>query len=102
MKLKDEKSSDLAGVLAEVGEPVSWNGRSYQALVSDPAIGEHLELGGFAGTGEFTIKIPRTAFHKRQPKLGEIVTFEGDRFRITRITNHPQYPMLVLVVGPLE
>ena len=102
MKLKDEKSADLAGVLAEVGETVTWNGRSYPALVSDPNIGENLEIGGFVGTGEFTVKIPRTAFRKRRPRLGEIVTFEGDRFRITRITNHPQYPMLVLVVGPME
>ena len=102
MNLKAEKATDLAGVLAEVGEPVIWNERTYQALVSDPAMGEHLELGGFTGTGEFTIKIPRTAFHKRRPKLGEIVTFEGERFRIARATNHPQYPLLVLVVGPAE
>jgi len=102
MKLKDEKAADLAGVLAEVGESVVWNGHTYRALVSDPAMGESLELGGFTGTGEFTIKIPRTAFHKRRPKLGEVVTFEGERFRISRSTNHPQYPLLVLVVGPVE
>ena len=86
----------------EVGEPVTWNGRTLRALVSDPAIGEHLELGGFTDTGDFTIKIPRTAFGTQLPKLGEIVGFEGVRFRIVRITNHPQYPMIVMVVGPLE
>lgn len=102
MKLKSEKAADLAGVLDEVGEPVTWNGRTLKALVSDPAIGENLELGGFTGVGDFTIKIPHAAFGTQLPKLGEIVGFEGERFRITRITNHPQYPMLVLVVGPLE
>ena len=102
MKLNSEKSADLAQILDEVGEPVIWNGRTFKALVSDPAIGENLELGGFTGTGDFTIKIPRTSFDKRLPKLGEIIEFEGERFRITRITNHPQYPMLVIVVGPLE
>jgi len=62
VSIKDEKAADLAGILDEVGEPVTWNGRTLRALVSDPAIGEHLELGGFTGTGDFTIKIPRTAF----------------------------------------
>ena len=102
MSIKHEKAADLAGILDEVGESVTWNGRTLRALVSDPAIGEHLELGGFTGTGDFTIKIPRSAFGVQLPKLGEIVGFEGNRFRILRITNHPQYPMLVLVVGPLE
>ncbi|XHR30409.1 MAG: hypothetical protein ACFUZC_07570 [Chthoniobacteraceae bacterium] len=102
MSLRDEKAADLAGLLNEVGELVTWNGRTYKALVSDPAIGEHLDLGGFTGTGEFTIKIPRASFDKRLPKLGELVEFEGDRFRIERITNHPQYPLLVIVVGPLD
>jgi len=100
--MKHEKAADLAQILDEVGEPVAWNGRTFKALVSDPAIGEHLDLGGFTGAGDFTIKIPRTAFDARLPKLGEIIEFEGERFRITRITNHPQYPMLVIVVGPLE
>ena len=102
MNIKSEKAADLAGVLDEVGEPVIWNGRTFRALVSDPAIGENLELGGFIGTGDFTIKIPRVAFGVRLPKLGEVVGFEGGQFRIGRITNHPQYPLIVLVVGPLE
>ena len=102
MSIKDEKAADLAAILAEVGETVVWNGQPYRALVSDPTIGERLEIGGFADTGDFTIKIPRSAFSGRLPKLGEIVEFEGERFRIARITNHPQYPMIVLVVSPAE
>ncbi len=102
MSLKDEKAADLAQVLDAIGETVTWNGQSFRALVFDPAIGEELNLGGFTGTGDFTIKIMRAAFDGPLPKLGEIVGFEGNRFRIKRITNHPAYPMLVLVVGPLE
>ena len=102
MSIKDEKTADLAAILAEVGETVIWNGQPFRALVSDPTVGETLELGGFTASGDFTIKIPRTAFSARSPKLGEIVEFEGDRFRIARITNHPQYPMIVLVVSPAE
>lgn len=102
MSLKSEKSADLALILKAIGEPVTWNGQTFQAFVSDPAIGEHLDLGGFTGTGDFTIKIVRSSFAGQLPKLGEIVEFEGNRFRITRLTNHPQYPMLVLVLGPLD
>jgi len=102
MSLKEEKTADLIRLLDAIGETVTWNNRSFRALVTDPAIGEELNLGGFTGTGEFTIKIMRSAFTGPLPKLGEIVEFEGNRFRITRVTNHPQYPMLVLVVGPLE
>ena len=102
MNIKDEKAADLAAILAEVGETVTWNGRPFQSLVSDPTVGEHLELGGFVGTGDFTIKIPRAAFGGSLPKLGDVVEFEGERFRIVRITNHPQYPMIVLVVSPAE
>jgi len=98
----EEKAADLAQVLDAIGECVTWNNRFFRALVSDPAIGEELNLGGFTGTGEFTIKIMRSAFTGPLPKLGDIVGFEGNRFRISRVTNHPQYPMLVLVVGPLE
>lgn len=102
MSLKDEKVEDLAQILDAVGEVVTWNGHPLRALVSDPAIGEELNLGGFTGTGDFTIKVMRTAFGGRLPKLGDLVGFEGNLFRITRVTNHPQYPMLVLVVAPKD
>lgn len=103
MSIKDEKEADLAKILDAVGETVTWDGYSFKALVSDPAIGEQLNLGGFTGTGDFTIKIPRRAFRSRhEPKLGSIIGFNGNRFRVTRITNHPQYPMFVLVVSPVD
>lgn len=100
--MRDEKAADLAGILNEIGESITWNGQPLRALVSDPAIGEELNLGGFTGTGDFTIKVMRAAFSSGLPKLGDIVGFEGNLFRITRVTNHPQYPMLVLVVAPKD
>jgi len=100
MSIQDEMAADAAEILAEIGEPVTWNGRTYPALVSDPAIGEDLGIGGFTGTGDFTVKIMRSALGDARPKLGEIIGFEGARYRITRITDHPRYPMVVLVVSP--
>jgi len=103
MSLKDEKAEDLAKILHTIGETVTWNSRSFRALVSEPAIGEELNLGGFTGTGDFTVKIPIADFNGGpRPKLGDVIGFDGDRFRITRVTNHPRYPMLVLVVSPRD
>lgn len=100
MSIKEEMAADAAEILAEIGEPVTWNGKTFSALVSDPAIGEDLGLGGFSGTGDFTIKIMRSALGEARPKLGEIFGFENAQYRITRITDHPRYPMVVLVVSP--
>lgn len=93
-------AADVAEILAQIGEPVTWNGKEFPALISDPAIGEDLDLGGFTGTGDFTIKIMRAALGASRPKLGEIIRYEGGGYRITRITDHPRYPMVVLVVSP--
>ncbi len=100
MSIKDEMAADAAEILTEIGEPVTWNGRAYPALVTDPTAGEDLNLGGFAGTGDFTVKIMRAALGTTRPKLGEIIGFEGNRYRITRTTDHPRFPMVVLVVSP--
>lgn len=100
MSIHDEIAADAAEILSEIGESVSWNGRTFSALVSDPTIGEDLGLGGFSGTGDFTVKIMRSALGTARPKLGEIIGFENARYRITRITDHPRYPMVVLVVSP--
>ena len=102
MSLLDEKTADLSEVLAAIGEPVSWKGQNFRALVSEPAIGEDLNLGGFTHTGDFTIKILRSAFKNGLPQLGDPVVYESVNYRIARVTNHPVYPMIVLVVHPLD
>ena len=100
MSIKDEMAADAVEILAEIGEPVTWNGITFSALLSDPGLSEDLGLGGFSGTGDFTIKILRSALGDARPKLGDIIGFEGARYRITRTTDHPRYPMVVLVVSP--
>ena len=100
MSLHDEKSAALAEILAATGEPVVWKGQTYQALVTDNPLSQDLGLGGFDAKGDCTIKIPRVAFTNERPKLGERVEFQSAGYRITRVTDHPQYPMVVLVVEP--
>lgn len=100
MTIKDEMAADAGEILSEVGEAVIWRDQTFPALVSDPAIGEDLNLGGFDSTGDFTVKILRSSLGTARPKLGDILSFEGARYRITRITDHQRYPMVVLVVSP--
>ena len=102
MSLHDEKAAALAEMLVAIGEPVVWKGRTYQALVSDNPLSQDLALGGFVAKGDCTIKIPRAVFTGERPKLGEEIIFQETDYRITRLTDHPQYPMIVLVAEPKE
>ena len=100
MSLKEEKAAALTEILAATGEPVLWKGQTFQALVTDNPLNQELALGGFEAKGNCTIKIPRSAFTDQRPKLGDPIEFNGEPYRITRVTDHPQYPMIVLVAEP--
>jgi hypothetical protein len=100
MSLHDEKAAALAEVLAATGEAIVWNGQTYQALVSENPLSHELGLGGFEAKGDCTIKILRSTLGVDRPKLGELLEFQGVGYRITRVTDHPQFPMVVIVVEP--
>jgi hypothetical protein len=61
---------------------------------------QDLSLGGFDAKGDCTMKVLRSEFGAERPRLGDAVGFNGVTYRITRVTDHPQYPMVVLVVEP--
>ena len=48
------------------------------------------------------MKVLRSELGADRPKLGERVEFQSAKYRITRVTDHPQFPMIVLVVEPEE
>ena len=100
MSLHDEKAAALTEILTATGEPVLWKGRTLQALITDNPLNQELALGGFEAKGNCTIKIPRSAFPDERPKLGDPIEFNGEPHRITRVTDHQQYPMIVLVAEP--
>jgi hypothetical protein len=100
MSLHDEQAAALAEILLEQGEQITWKERTLHALVSDNPLSQDLGLGGFDAKGDCTMKVLRSELGTDRPKLGEAVTFDGVTYRITRITDHPQYPMVVLVVEP--
>lgn len=100
MSFHAEKAAALTEILTATGEPVLWNGQTLQALVTDNPLSQDLALGGFEAKGNCTIKIPRSAFTDERPKLGDPIEYNAEPYRITRVTDHPQYPMIVLVAEP--
>ncbi len=100
MSLHDEKAAALAEVLAATGEEIVWKGGTLHALVSENPLSQDLGLGGFDAKGDCTMKVLRSALGTDRPKLGEMLAFQGATYRITRVTDHPQFPMIVLVVEP--
>jgi len=102
MSLHDEKAAALAEVPAATGEQIVWKERTLHALVSDNPLRHDLGLGGFEAKGDSTMKVLRSELGADRPKLGERVEFQGAGYRITRVTDHPQFPMIVLVVEPEE
>ena len=99
MSLHEEKAAALAEVLDAMGEEVVWKGQTYRGLVTDNPISHELAFGGFEARGDCTVKIPRLAFTGSLPKLDDRLDFGGQGYRITRVTDHPQYPLIVLVVS---
>jgi hypothetical protein len=100
MSLHDEKAAALTEVLAAAGEEIVWKGCTLRALVSDNPLSHDLGLGGFVAKGDCTMKVLRSELGVDRPKLGERVEFQSANYRITRVTDHAQFPMIVLVVEP--
>jgi len=98
MALKSEKTADLAGIVAEIGEPVVWNGRTYRAIITSIESLETLQIGGFGEEYDFTVKIAKPALGKARPKANEPIQFDGKTYRISKISESASYPMVTLTV----
>ena len=98
MSLKEEKAADLAGIVAEIGEPVIWNNRTYKAIITSIESSEILQIGGFGEEYDFTVKIARTALGATRPKVNEALQFDGKTYRISKVSESPAYPMVTLTV----
>jgi hypothetical protein len=95
----DEIAADAAQVFAEFAKEIQWNERTYPALVSEPAFSQEFETGGFAETGDFTIKLLRANLLHGIPTLGDRITFNGEEHRVVRVTDRPPHPLIILVLS---
>ena len=98
MSLKQEKAADLAGIVAEIGEPVIWNSRTYKAIITSIESSNILQIGGFSEEYDFTVKIPKAALVAQRPKVNEPIQFDGKTYRISKVSESPAYPMITLTV----
>ena len=98
MSIKHEKAADLAGVLDEVGEPVTWNGRTFKAIITSIDSSETLQIGGFGEDYDFTVKIAKSAMGRARPKVNEAIQFDGNTYRIAKVSESPAYPLVTLTV----
>ena len=96
MPLPPEIESDIAAILAEFGEQIEWNNQSYQALVSDAGLGDAQALGGWVEQGSLTVKLLRSSLGGSVPALGDLLTFNGEQYRVIRIESRPSRPIVLL------
>jgi len=101
MSLKDEKAADAAELLEAIGEPVTWNGRTFQALISPVEIGAtKAGVGGFEEGYDFTVKIAASAFpdSQRPQPNADTVSFDGRDYLVGKVSSHQQSPFVTLHV----
>jgi len=98
VNIKDEKVADLAGIVAEIGEPVVWNGRTYRAIITSIESSETLQIGGFGEEYDFTVKIAKAVLGRFRPKVNEAIQFDGKTYRISKVSDSPAYPIVTLTV----
>jgi hypothetical protein len=101
MSIHEEMASDAAQIFAEFGKPVEISGTTVSALISEPTETVSLEPGGFVAEGNFTVKVLRASVSEL-PKIGDIVSYNAERFRIVRTANRPPHPIVTLTVEPVE
>ena len=94
-------AADAAQIFAEFGKQVLWRDHAYPALISEPAFSQEFETGGFADTGDFTVKLLRATLLHGVPKLGDRIACNGEEYRVVRVTDRPPHPLVILVLsGP--
>ena len=98
MSIKEEKAADLAGIVAEIGEPVVWNSRTYKAIITSIESSDILQIGGFGEEYDFTVKIAKASLGSTRPKVNETIQFDGKTYRISKVSESPGYPMVTLTV----
>jgi hypothetical protein len=98
VSLKDEMAADAAEILAEIGEPVTWDGRPFNAIISPVGLSDSLQIGGFDQEYDFTVKIPKASLGGARPKPRDAVEFDGTTYRVAKVSESPSSPFVVLTV----
>lgn len=93
--LQREQAADIGQIVSETGGEITWSGRAYPAIVTDPAISFDLERGGLMSDADFIVKIPRASLPSASPPAAHDVFTIGDEvYKVASITDKPGSPWL--------
>ena len=98
MSFKQEAAKDFAEIISDIGEPITWNGREFKAIITAISEIESLAIGGFAEEYDFTVKIPSSYFYDSLPQTNDRVTMDGISYRIVKVMKSKKYPALVFTI----
>jgi len=98
VSLHSEITTDFAILLEETGVDITWQGRTYRALIGDPSVQVDLQAGGFLPQGNFTVKLLRSSL-ETMPEHGEVIILDGKPYAITAISHKPGHPIVILTVA---
>jgi len=95
--ITDEWALDASEILSEIPKPVTVKNVpagspvALNALMSQPAVMQDLETGGFMNHTSFDIKFLRAdaAAHPGLVAYGNVVAYEGQEYRIMTVTDRP-------------
>jgi len=90
-----ELIADFRAMLAEGGVEVVVAGASVRGLVSEPELGQQIDLGGLVPEADLSVKVlkidlPPTPLH------GKIANVDGEDYRVTTIRRRPSSPFVTL------
>lgn len=97
MSLSDDIANDFSSLWEElqcrvfIGEA----NKDIRALVTNITHELEFELGGFEGRNNLEVRVLRSDL-KVFPKIGGVLQFEGDNYRISSIIGKQSFPILTL------
>ncbi len=99
--LQEEMSDAVIEIVDDAGYDIEWKGREYRAILDDPQIMQELEIGGFAPSGSWLLKIPRKCFNMGDgpfPEINDRIKMEGKAYKVIENTNRPCSPLFAITV----
>ncbi|MFI3243766.1 MAG: hypothetical protein R3Y56_05900 [Akkermansia sp.] len=97
MSLSDDITDDFNALWEEMQCYVSFGGENenLKALVSMGESSYELELGGFSTVNDLSVRVLRNELVSF-PKIGSLLAFDGNSYRIASISGKQNFPLLTL------
>ncbi len=94
-KLSDEMAADFRQLHEELPAQVNLGGQTLHALVGENSLGEVLDAGGLLPERSLSVKLLKADLDQR-PQVGQTLTCDGIRYRISSVGSKPGLPFVNL------